>query len=81
MMGPAVVGAVLVFGIVQSLILLTIKPWTRRCAELIDGASTHGAVEFSVYPRIHAAFHDILLIPHVSSRAVRLVLGGIGLHS
>jgi hypothetical protein len=39
MIGPVVVGAVLIFGIAQSVLLLTIKPWSRRCATLVNGAT------------------------------------------
>jgi hypothetical protein len=37
--GPVVVGAVLIFGIAQSVLLLTIKPWSRRCVALMQAPS------------------------------------------
>jgi hypothetical protein len=33
--GPAVVGLVLVLGVVQSVVLLTVKPWSTRCAVVL----------------------------------------------
>lgn len=68
-------GAVLIFGIAQSVLLLTIKPWSRRCGALVNGAIMRDALHLALYVADPGRPFKLVRL-----FAVGLVPGETGLH-